>query len=285
MNRLAVAAALIAGLAVAAAVAAGPTRIGRLLLAAGQPALAAAVFDDPAWQGVALAGAGRPADAAAALRRTRSPEAAYNLGNALARSGDFALALAAYDLALARDPDDDDARLNRALVERLVAVASAAAPPPPGGLANSGARIDHETGSMDTSDPNANAVSSLGDGMVGEREGQRTTETAGTSNVSRRGAANASDTEAGEGTSTGSATDAAGTAAKGGGATDAAAADEADRRQRREAAAHQETEQATLQWLAAIPDDPGRWLRLRIQAERQIRVRAGTAVQPGGEDW
>nr|WP_246329407.1 tetratricopeptide repeat protein [Chthonobacter rhizosphaerae] len=228
--------------------------------------------------------AGRPDEAAEQLRLTRSPEAAYNLGNALARAGDLDLAVKAYDLALARNPDDGDARINRAVVERMLSEATAKGPPPPGGLANSGARIDHQSGAMDTSDPNAAAVSSMGDGMVGDREGSSTNEAAGSGNVERRGTPKADQTEAGEGSSSGSATDAAGTAAKGGGPTDSAAAEEADRRRRQEAARH-EASQATLQWLAAIPDDPGRWLRLRIAAERKRRVEEGRAVQPGGEDW
>lgn len=38
-------------------------------------------------------------------------------------------------------------------------------------------------------------------------------------------------------------------------------------------------------WLTALPDDPGRYLKLRIAAERQRRIDNGTAVWQGGEPW
>ncbi|WP_181700154.1 tetratricopeptide repeat protein [Chthonobacter albigriseus] len=259
--------------------------IGRLLAAAGAPGVAAVLFDDPAWKGAAFAAAGRGEAAVDALRRTRSPEAAYNMGNALVAAGDYPLAVKAYALALARNPDDADARINKGIVERLIA---AAQPPPDeqpgGGSANSGARIDHDPSAMDTSDPDAKAKSATGDGMVGNREGTSDEKSAGSGKVDRKGSGAQDETEAGAGTASGAATDAAGTAGKGGGQTDSAASEEADKR-RTPGASEREAAQATLQWLAAIPDDPTRWLKVKIADERDRRVKAGVAVQPGGTGW
>ncbi len=42
---------------------------------------------------------------------------------------------------------------------------------------------------------------------------------------------------------------------------------------------------ASAQWLTALPDDPGRYLDLRIAAEHQRRLDAGTAVWQGGDPW
>jgi len=42
---------------------------------------------------------------------------------------------------------------------------------------------------------------------------------------------------------------------------------------------------ASQQWLTAVPDDPGRYLKLRIAAEQQRRLEAGTAVRQGGDPW
>ena len=47
-------------------------------------------------------------------------DAHYNRGNALARGGRLEQAVAAYDAALARDPDHEDAAFNRELVSRLM---------------------------------------------------------------------------------------------------------------------------------------------------------------------
>ncbi len=85
MRVLVIAACVFAGVVALA----GGDRGGRLLLRWGMPSLAASVLHDPAWRGFALYQAGRHEEALAALRATRSPEAAYNLGNALARTGDL----------------------------------------------------------------------------------------------------------------------------------------------------------------------------------------------------
>lgn len=85
----------------------------------GEFAAAAQAFSDPLWQGNAWYRAGRYAEAAAAYRQVEnSPEALYNLGNALAYQQDFPAALEAYGAALQLDPELLDARYNRALVEQ-----------------------------------------------------------------------------------------------------------------------------------------------------------------------
>lgn len=285
-GRLAAAAFAVVALGAALAASAGSFATGRLLLALGAPRLASLALEDPAWKGAALLLAGDPAGAAAALRRTRSPEAAYNLGNALAGAGDLDGAIKAYDLALLRDPKDGDAKANRAAVAALHAERATAAGgnETGGGLANSGVRMSHDPGRDDTTAPeDTGSQSRLGDGMVGNREAGSTTDTAGGSKVSRQGTGRQSQTQSGEGEARGSATDAAGQAGKGAGRTEAA--EGGDPAARKTGAEVDETRQATLQWLAAIPDDPGRFLKLRIAVERDRRVADGTAVQPGGDGW
>ncbi|BBE71832.1 tetratricopeptide repeat protein [Oharaeibacter diazotrophicus] len=283
-------AALLAAAAIGAAAlaAAGSFHTGRLLLVAGLPGAAAAVFDDPAWRGVALLRAGRPDEAAAALRQSGSVEAAYNLGNALAALGDLDGAVRAYDLALLRDPDDADAKANRSVVE--AARAAARAKPADGGdragLANSGSRIEHDAGADDTDTADDSGVqSALGDGMVGNREAGSTTSAEGSSKVGRKGAARDDDSAGGAGSTKGSATDAAGRAGRGGGATDVAESEAPPPGRKAAEPGVDETRQATLQWLAAIPDDPGRFLKLRIAIEHERRLREGTAARTGGEEW
>lgn len=42
---------------------------------------------------------------------------------------------------------------------------------------------------------------------------------------------------------------------------------------------------AELDWVRSIPDDPGRYLKLRIAAEHERRLRDGTAALATGDAW
>jgi Ca-activated chloride channel family protein len=77
---------------------------------------AAQLFEDPSWQAVARYRTGAYPESAAALENVDGPDARYNRGNALARAGSFAEAIAAYDEALQLDPDHADAAYNRQLL-------------------------------------------------------------------------------------------------------------------------------------------------------------------------
>ncbi|TAL82549.1 MAG: tetratricopeptide repeat protein [Rhodanobacter sp.] len=72
---------------------------------------------DPAWRGVADYRAGDFAAAAKTLREVSGTDGAYNLGNALARQGQYPQAIKAYDQALKLDPANADAKANRKAVE------------------------------------------------------------------------------------------------------------------------------------------------------------------------
>ena len=85
------------------------------------PAEAAALFEDSEWSAVANYRAGEFDASAAALNGIDETEAHYNRGNALARAGQFAEAVAAYDRALELEPGHEDAEFNRNLVADLLA--------------------------------------------------------------------------------------------------------------------------------------------------------------------
>jgi Ca-activated chloride channel family protein len=91
----------------------------------GQPAAAARLFEDPRRRGYAEIEARDYAAAARRLAPLADPESQYNRGNALARGGDLAAALGAYDAALKKAPPDSalmrDAKHNRDLVARQMA--------------------------------------------------------------------------------------------------------------------------------------------------------------------
>jgi len=81
---------------------------------------AAETFTDPDWRAAA---AYRKGDFAAALKDLDQPTTAeswYNRGNALARSGDFPNALAAWDETLKLDPSHADAQANKEIVQQAL---------------------------------------------------------------------------------------------------------------------------------------------------------------------
>jgi Ca-activated chloride channel family protein len=92
---------------------------GARALAENDPQQAAGLFSSPKWKAVAQYRAGNYDDAAQVLSQGTSADDFYNLGNALARTGKLEQAAAAYDQALARDPEMEDARINKELVEKL----------------------------------------------------------------------------------------------------------------------------------------------------------------------
>lgn len=72
---------------------------------------------DPQLRGAAAYRAGDYAAATAALRQSPGADAQYNLGNALAKQGNYQGALDAYDRALKANPANADALANRKAVE------------------------------------------------------------------------------------------------------------------------------------------------------------------------
>lgn len=79
---------------------------------------AAQQFDDPNWRAAAQYKAGQYKEAAETLKDTQTADGQYNRGNALAKSGQLQEALQAYQQALTVDPDHQDAKFNKALVEK-----------------------------------------------------------------------------------------------------------------------------------------------------------------------
>src|SRR5690554_1801203 len=84
------------------------------------PERAAEVLQQPDWRGSALYRSGRHEEAARAFAETPTATGHYNRGNALARAGQLEQALDAYQQALAQNPDFEDARFNRDLVQQLL---------------------------------------------------------------------------------------------------------------------------------------------------------------------
>ncbi len=91
---------------------------GERALEEGLAADAATLFEDPEWQAVANYRAKDYADSAAQFAEKGDARSLYNLGNALARMGEFESAIDAYEQVLEIDPDDDDAAHNLELLKQ-----------------------------------------------------------------------------------------------------------------------------------------------------------------------
>ncbi|GJD88721.1 hypothetical protein BHAOGJBA_2242 [Methylobacterium hispanicum] len=271
-----------AGLVALCALTEPRTGLGRLLMGVGLPGLASGIIADPAWRGPALYAAGDYGQAAA-IFRNGGRRNAYNLGNALARAGDLAGAVAAYNQALQYNPRDADAQANRALIARLMEEAIDRGPG--GGIANGtaqyGARYNN-TRNHDQSD-DIKATSS-GEGLAGNKEAGSSASLPGNSKVARRGRAEQQAVDSGRGEARGSASDAAGRGRTGSGSAMVAAAPEREVRRVTKSFEAHEIRPDRL-WLQTLPDDPGRYLKLRLKAEQTRRVEAGTNMPAGSNPW
>ncbi|NOI67347.1 VWA domain-containing protein [Vibrio sp. 99-8-1] len=78
---------------------------------------AADQFEDPAWKAASLY---KSAEYAKAVSEYNNLGQEYNLANSLARAGDLQAALEAYNHLLQQEPQNEDARFNRDLVQDLI---------------------------------------------------------------------------------------------------------------------------------------------------------------------
>lgn len=88
-------------------------------LDAKNPELAAEKFKRPDWKGEALYQANQFEAAAKEFAKGENASSLYNQGNALAKAGKLDEAIKAYDEALKRKPDMEDAAFNKKLLEDL----------------------------------------------------------------------------------------------------------------------------------------------------------------------
>ncbi len=94
-----------------------PDQRGARAMAEEQPQQAAELFADPAWRAAAHYRSGNYQESLTALEPS---EPSYNRGNALARLGKLEDAINAYEQVLEQDPQHQDARFNRDLLQQLL---------------------------------------------------------------------------------------------------------------------------------------------------------------------
>jgi Ca-activated chloride channel family protein len=81
---------------------------------------AAQLFENPDWKAAAHYRSGKYNEALASLSNNGTADSFYNQGNALAKTGQLAEALIAYEQALKINPNDKDAQYNKEIVEKAL---------------------------------------------------------------------------------------------------------------------------------------------------------------------
>lgn len=90
------------------------------LLESGDAKNAAQLFKQQDWKAAAHYKAGEYEQALKQLEHSGTPESSYNRGNSLARMGQLEEAMEAYDEMLEKNPQHEDAKFNRDLVEKAL---------------------------------------------------------------------------------------------------------------------------------------------------------------------
>ncbi len=245
---------------------------GSALLEAGDAEQAAQLFEDPAWRAVANYRAGQYPSSAAGFASAEDADSLYNLGNALARMGEFESAIDAYEQVLEMVPDMEDARYNRDLLLDALQQSKDAQSGDQGNQENA----NESGGGAQQSEGQSQSEQAGEEGASGDpgAEGEQ-----GESSVRDQEAQNQEDLEALQQELERAAQEAGEQSAEGEeqqGMTQAEA--EAMRRA-------QEQQQAMEQWLRRIPNDPGGLLRrkFRYQYQRQGRDQDGNNLWPDDE--
>ncbi len=261
-----------------ALVMAGPLAIGHLLFALGFRAAAAPLMRDPGWRGYELGRAGDWVDAARAFGT--APSHAYDRGVALTRAGLYEQALDAYDAALEADPEDEDARHNKALVQQILDTA-ATAPGAAKGNANARANKERHHGGEGSQDGD---TSSTGIGYTGNKEGSTDASTQGGSKVSKMGKGQQSASGDDSEKASGSAGQASGRGRSGGDLADSITAQLAANQRKYSPAFTTLNVKPTVEWLQTVTDDPGQFLKLQIRAEQKRRQARADREAGAGDD-
>ena len=242
------------------------------LLEEGSASDAAQLFENPRWRAVANYRAGEYGGSAAGFAGGEDATSLYNLGNALAKMGEFESAIDAYEQALELDSGDEDAMYNRDLLKDLLQQQQDSQDGEQGNQENaseSGGGAQQSEGQSESEQSGEQSQS--GDpGAQGEQ---------GESSVRDEEAASQEDLEAMQAELERAAQEAMQQSAE---AQEQEGMTEADAEAMRRA---QEQQQAMEQWLRRIPDDPGGLLRrkFRYQYQRQGRDQDGNNLWPDDE--
>lgn len=244
-----------------------PDQQARELLEEGDPAAAARLFERRDWQAVAQYRAGQFAESAEGFSGNGSPTDLYNLGNSLARMGEFEQAITAYEQSLAMNPDNEDAQYNLELLRDLQEAQDS----------------QNQQNQESSGESGGDAQQAEGDSQS-EQSGEQGNE-GSPGDESQDGDSSREEQEMSEEDLAALQEElerAAQEAAENGEQTDP---QEGQAQADAEARRLQEQQQAMEQWLRRIPNDPGGLLRrkFRYQYQRQGRDQDGNNLWPDDE--
>jgi Ca-activated chloride channel family protein len=226
---------------------------GSKALEAEQAERAAELFENPEWRSAAQYRAGQFEASAASLANVDSTLGHYNRGNALAKAGQLPAAIASYDRALELDPDHEDARYNRDLLEQYLEDNPQEQQPEDQG--------EGEQGQQGDSDPSQSQSGEQQEGGQGgdEQQGEQ-------GEQGQSGDSEATEGDDAENEGEPQAEDSPGQNPNAGEqAADEAATDTAGPEEVEQWA----SEQAAEQWLRRVPQDPGGLLRRKFLYQYQ----------------
>jgi Ca-activated chloride channel family protein len=238
------------------------------LLQEGEAEDAAALFEDPRWRAVANYRSGEYTGSAAGFANEEDAESLYNLGNALAKLGEFESAIDAYEEVLEIVPDAEDAMYNRDLLKDMLEQNEDSQDGEQGNQENS----SEAGGGAEQSEGESQSDQSGEEGASGESGSE------GDQSVRDEDNVNQEDLEAMQQELERAAQE----------AQQSGEPQEQEGMSQEEAQAMrraQEQQQAMEQWLRRIPNDPGGLLRrkFRYQYQRQGRDQDGNNLWPDDE--
>jgi len=246
-------------------------------------------FESRDWKAAALFREGKYQKSVETLEGIDTPDSLYNKGNALAKMGQYADALKAYDQALEKNPEHEDTLFNRKLVEDAMKQQPEKknqGEDKEGEKGKEGSKQgEQDKGKQEGSDQGTPEKGAQGEhhqsdakseGNKGEasESGQKPEPQSDAMNEQGKGVQqNQSQAEADKDRSAQSEEQAGGAESKREGPL---------QRMSPEQLKQQESEQANEAWLRRIPDDPGGLMRRKFQYQYQQR---NSGVEEEGKSW
>ena len=238
----------------------------------GEPEQAAELARDPGLRGTAAFKAGDFEQAAEAFEGASGIDADYNQGNSLANLGRYEDAIAAYERALATEPDMDDAIFNKEAVQRLLQQQQEQQEQEQQEQGESGDESDQQqSGEEGQQDQQGEQGQQSQAGDSEEQDEQGAESESAQQGKDEQGAEQNPDEQQG------------GEQAEQETPQESPAAEQSEGQTAEAEPLDSEERQAAEQWLRRIPDDPGGLLRRKFLY--QYRQRAGSADSQGQPAW
>lgn len=233
------------------------------------PVKAAETFHDPEWQGVAKYNSGNYMEAAEKFSESAHEASGYNLGNALARSGDLEKSVDAYNNLLEKSdlPNQlrEDAAFNREIVKKLMEQQEQESEKSSDESSESGDKQEPQDSDQEGQEGKDQNEAGQGESEQSEGESpddaQNSPEPSSNEQQDKEQSAEKNEDKKGE---------------------EQQEKPAEPQTKMNQEQAMTEDEQATEQWLRQIPDDPSGLLRRKLLQSHRTKY---PQVQSGGQAW